>query len=155
MKKNELIALFLLGIILSSCQEEKPYVYQCEDGPVKFELFNDELNAKVRFKDLGSFDMQYKIIQSEHQMYQDLEILYLKNKIDFNSKSLVVISVKLTTYAQVMTQNIVANCKGNGLTVSAQLRYGSQPRDGVSYVCAIIPKVPLNTKIEFIPSYSY
>jgi hypothetical protein len=71
-------ALCLAGIILCACKEEEPYVYQCEDGAVKFELFNDELNPSARLLDPGRFDMDYEIIQNENELYPKLSILYLK-----------------------------------------------------------------------------
>lgn len=151
---KKLFPILLLGCILYTCKDENPYFNQCQDGPIKFELFNDELNPKVSFKDLSSFDTQYKIIQSERQMYQDLEILYFRNKIDFTTKSLIVISIKLNTYAQVLSQNIIAHCPSNKFAISAELRYGSQPREGISYVLAIIPKVSSDTRIEFLPTFT-
>ncbi len=149
------VALCLLAIISGSCEDEEPYVYQCEDGPVKFELFNDELNPAARFQDEGSFDMDYEVIQSEHELYQKLDIAYLKKKIDFRTKSLVAISIKMHTFGSVMNQSVTADCAHQKLTVNAELRYGSQPREGVNYVFAIVPKIQSNVSVIFIPKYSW
>lgn len=153
MYKSIFLSLFI--ILFGSCQkEDEPFVSPCQDGLIKFDLFNDELNPKVRFKELGVFKEKYELIQSEHEMYEQLEIDYLKTKIDFKRKSLIVISVKLTTHAQVTAQNITADCTNNKLRVKADLRYGSEAREGVSYVLAVITKVPVGTILEFSPNYT-
>lgn len=147
--------LCLLAIIFGSCKEEEPYVYQCEDGPVKFELFNDELNPSVRFKDLGNFDIDYEVIQSEQELYQKLDIAYLKKKIDFRTKSLIAISVKMHTLGSVMKQSVTADCAQKKLVINADLRYGSLPAEGFSYVLAIVPKISSNVSVDFFPKYSW
>ncbi|MBO9611234.1 MAG: hypothetical protein J7619_00995 [Dyadobacter sp.] len=148
------ILLCLMGVILGSCREEEPYVYKCEDGAVKFELFNDELNPRARLLEPGSFDMGFEIIQNENELYQKLFIAYLKKKIDFTTKSLIVISVKNNTRASVMSQSVTADCAHNRLTITADLRYWSTPVGGIDHVFAIVPKIPYNTAIKFIPKYS-
>lgn len=148
------VALCLLAVIFGSCEEEEPYVYQCEDGPVKFELFNDELNPAARFQDEGSFDMEYEVIQSEHELYQKLNIAYLKKKIDFRTKSLIAISIKMHTLGAVMNQGVTADCAHKKLTVNAELRYGSLPMEGINYVFAIVPKIQSDVSVIFIPKFS-
>lgn len=148
------VTLCLLTVIFGSCEDEEPYVYQCEDGPVKFELFNDELNPAVRFQDPGSFDMEYEVIQSEHELYQKLEIAYLKKKIDFRTKSLIAIGIKMDPFGSVMNQSVTADCANKKLTVNAELRYGSLPMEGVNYVFAIVPKIQSNVSVIFVPKYS-
>lgn len=146
--------LCLLIIIFGSCEDEEPYVYQCEDGPVKFELFNDELNPAVRFQDPGSFDVEYEVIQSEDELYQKLEIAYLKKKIDFRTKSMIAIRIKMHTLGSVMNQSVTADCANKKLTVNAELRYGSATMGGFNYVFAIVPKIESNVSVIFIPKYS-
>lgn len=143
----------LISILTCSCKDEEIYVYKCDGGAVKFELLNDELNPGARLKDPGNFDIDYEVIQNDDELYQKVFIRYLKKKIDFNTKSLIVVSVKNHTHAAVMAQNVTANCARNRLTITADLRYGSQPVGGVDYVFAIVPKIPHDTEIEFIPKY--
>jgi membrane-bound inhibitor of C-type lysozyme len=148
------VTLCLLTVIFGSCEDEEPYVYQCEDGSVKFELFNDELNPAVRFQDPGSLDMDYEVIQSEDELYRKLEIAYLKKKIDFRTKSLIAISIKMHTLGSVMNQSVTADCTNKKLTVNAELRYGSATVGGVNYVFAIVPKIQSDVSVIFIPKYS-
>lgn len=147
--------LCLAGFVLNACREEEPYVYKCQDGPVNFELFNDELNPAARLFEEGNLDMRYVVIQSEHDLYSKLFIAYLKKKVDFNTRSLIVIRIKANTRAYVTSQSVTANCLRNKLTINAIMRYGSHPISGIDYVFAIVPKIPTNTSVEFFPTYTY
>ncbi|MGX5854178.1 hypothetical protein ACWKW6_11060 [Dyadobacter jiangsuensis] len=153
MRNLKAFTMCILIILINSCKEEEPYAYQCKDGAVKFELLNDDLNPIARLKDPGNFDINYEIIQSDDELFQKLFIHYLKKKVDFKTKSLIVISVNNSTRASVMTQSVTANCARNKLTITADLRYGSVPDSGIDYVFAIVPKIPYDTGIEFIPNY--
>jgi hypothetical protein len=143
----------ILTILINSCKEEEPYIHKCEDGVVKFELLNDDLNPKAYLKDPSNFDIDYEVIQNDDELYQKVFIRYLKKKIDFKTKSLIVISINNITRASVMTQSVTANCARNKLTITADLRYWSVPDSGIDYVFAIVPKIPYNTEIAFIPKY--
>lgn len=145
--------LCLSSLALISCHEEKPRIYSCVDGNVDFELFNDELNPQAYLNHPGTAKLDYKIIQDESVMYEMLYIVYLKKKIDFKSKSLIVISVNAGDRAYVVNQNVQAECSTNKLNIEATLKYGSAPIDGASYVFLIVPKLPSNTIIEFDPTY--
>lgn len=148
-----IIFLLTIGTLLGSCDEEEPYVYRCEDGIVKYELFNDELNPQARLNNVGSSNIDYHIIQSENELYQKLTVIYLRKKIDFKTKTLIVINFKTNPPVDVMSQNVVADCNDNNLTITAQLRYGSIPVDAVNYVFAIVPKIPSGASIKFISEY--
>jgi membrane-bound inhibitor of C-type lysozyme len=145
----------VISVILASCEKEEPYVYQCHDGTVQFELFNDELNPGVRLVNTGNTALQAQVIQDEHELYTKLEIAYLKKKVNFKNRSLIVVSIKTNTLAYVMSENVTANCSSNKLTINAIMRYGSQPVGGISYVFAIVPKIPEGMAINFIPEYIY
>lgn len=153
MQKFKAFIICILIILINSCKEEEPYVYKCEDGAVQFELLNDDLNPGASLKDPKNFDIDYEVIQNDDELYQKLFIHYLKKKIDFKTKSLIVISIENVTRASVMTQNVTANCARNKLTITADLRYWSTPIGGIDYVFAIVPKIPSNTEIAFIPKY--
>ena len=153
MQNLKAFIIYILVILLNSCKEEEPYVFQCKDGAVKFELLNEDLNPMARLKDPGNFDINYEVIQSDDELFQKLFITYLKKKIDFKTKSLIVISIENVTRASVMAQSVTANCARNKLTITADLRYWSAPDSGIDYVFAIVPKIPYNTGIEFIPNY--
>lgn len=154
MRSSKALVIGILIILINSCKEEEPYIHKCEDGVVKFELLNEDLNPGARLKDPGNFDINYEIIQSDDELFQKLFISYLKKKIDFKTKSLIVISIENVTRASVMAQNVTANCARNRLTITADLRYWSTPVGGIDYVFAIAPKIPYDTGIEFIPTYT-
>lgn len=153
MQTFKVFIMFILTILINSCKEEEPYIHKCEDGVVKFELLNDDLNPKAYLKDPSNFDIDYEVIQNDDELYQKVFIRYLKKKIDFKTKSLIVISINNITRASVMTQSVTANCARNKLTITADLRYWSVPDSGIDYVFAIVPKIPYNTEIAFIPKY--
>lgn len=155
MKKLRSYFCCIIAVIMASCEKEDPYVYQCHDGTVQSELFNDDLNPKVRVFDAGNTNMRAQVIQSENELYSKLDIPYLKKKVDFKNRSLIVVSIKTHTLAYVMSQNVTANCSSNKLTINATMRYGSLPIGGVSCVFAIVPKIPESMSISFIPEYIY
>ena len=153
MQTFKVFIMCILTILINSCKEEEPYIHKCEDGVVKFDLLNDDLNPKAYLKDPSNFDIDYEVIQNDDELYQKVFIRYLKKKIDFKTKSLIVISINNITRASVMTQSVTANCTRNKLTITADLRYWSVPDSGIDYVFAIVPKIPYNTEIAFIPKY--
>jgi hypothetical protein len=153
MNRLHIILLLTIGTLLGSCDEDEPYVYRCEDGIVKYELFNDELNPQARLNKVGSSNVDYHIIQSDNELYQKLTVVFLRKKIDFKTKSLIVINFKTNPPVDVISQSVVADCNHNNLTVTAQLRYASIPVDAVNYVFAIVPKLPSGTSIKFISEY--
>ncbi len=153
MQTFKVFIMFILTILINSCKEEEPYIHKCEDGVVKFELLNDDLNPQAYLKDPSNFDIDYEVIQNDDELYQKVFIHYLKKKIDFKTKSLIVISINNSTRTFVMAQSVTANCARNKLTITADLRYWSMPDSGIDYVFAIVPKIPYNTEIAFIPKY--
>ncbi|WP_353717282.1 hypothetical protein [Dyadobacter sp. 676] len=152
MKKNVIIVLCLLSSVFVTCKDDEPFEFECTDGVLNFELLNDELNPQVRLKEVGTSSINSQIIQNENELYKKLEIVFLKKKIDFDKKSLVVISFKTNPPVSVESQVVVADCNNNRIQVTAELRSASIPVDAVNCVFAIVPKLKSYT-IEFVPKY--
>jgi hypothetical protein len=136
-----------------ACHEESPYVYSCQDGPVNFELFNEDLNPGAYLNHVGTTKLDYNIIQDESDMYEKLYIIYLRKKVDFKTNSLIVISVNGGGKTYVVNQTVEANCDKHKLIINATMTCGICTDDGVSYVFVIVPKIPSNTTIDFFPTY--
>lgn len=87
------LTVSLSSLAFIACHDDQPYVYSCQDGPVNFGLFNDDLNPGAYLNHVGTTKLDYNIIQDESDMYEKLYIIYLRKKVDFKSKSLIVISM--------------------------------------------------------------
>ena len=154
MKAVTVHIILILGVILSSCKEDEPYIYKCENGDVKFELFNDELNPGVRLIAPGNTKIGVQVIQSEHELYSKLDKPYIKKKIDFKTRSLIVVNMETNTLSYVVSQQITADCVNKKLIINANMKYGSNQIGGISYLYAIVPKIPEETSITFIHEYT-
>ncbi|QRQ99794.1 hypothetical protein [Dyadobacter sandarakinus] len=139
----------LFMVLITSCKSDAPYTYSCQDGAVAFELLNDELNPRAYLYDPGQQKQSYRIIQDNDELYKLVHIAYLRKKVDFKSKSLIVISINLETVASVTQLDIEADCQKKKLIIDANLKYASTPETITSYVFAIVPKVTPNTTIQF------
>lgn len=153
MRKFIIIGLYLLSSIFITCKDDGPVETECVDGPLKYELLNDVLNPQASLKNPGPSSMNSLIIQSENEMYQNLDIVFLHKKIDFNKKSLIVVSFKTNPPVTVLSQSIVANCNSKKIHITVEVRNTSVSVDAVNLVFAIVPKLKSGTSIEFIPEY--
>ncbi|MET7253758.1 hypothetical protein [Dyadobacter fermentans] len=87
MKKFVILFICTVSGVFVTCKEDKPFEFECVDGTINFELLNDELNPQVRLKDIGSSSTNAQIIQSENELYNKLEIVFLKKRLTLIKKA--------------------------------------------------------------------
>ena len=137
---------------LSGCQEDEKYVISCTDGQVAFQLLNDDLNPGARLKEFDREDtITVRVIQSADELFDKLQIPFLKSKIDFKRETLLVGVVRTHSLAQVVDQQVESRCTSDEIILRATVGIGGIPATGFVHVFAIVPKISSGTKVRLIP----
>nr|WP_295928254.1 hypothetical protein [uncultured Dyadobacter sp.] len=146
-----LLLLFCFATSLSGCKEDDEYLITCTDGQVSYQLLNGSLNPGARLKEFDREDsMIVRVIQTEDELFGNLQISFLKTKIDFKRETLLVGVVRTHSLAQVVEQQVESKCASGEIILRTVVGIGGLSVADNVHIFAIVPKISPDTRVRLV-----